>query len=539
MAGASADPGPRDRRDEAAPDAPELGPRDRATPRLSRGLAISLLVLLGLAYRSLPFWDPGNRLIPRTEGWFFLASNTSPQLVYLIAGILLYRRRERLRSAAGAGGSRVGSLPLLVAGAGLFLWSQHVDATDLDLISLLLVSLGSAWYLFGPRFAGAMLLPVLFLAFAIPMPAVLTNQIVFPVQLIAAAHSAWLLHAMSIPVVQEGDVLYLADRTFEIIETCSGLRSMEVIAMLAVACIGFFPASRLHAVLLIVFAPAIAYLVNLARVLSLILNPSSDVAAMHSLQGAAVFLVGAVALFALDSLLRRLFPRAPDAALAPESRTPPAAPSADPNRRAIAVAAVLVTLLAASFWMPRWSGADDPSRRAINAPKQLAGFRARESLTLDRPFLWTVRYAAQIYRRYERRREAVDVFIGYDDRRSRTQSLISPKNAFPGRGWHVEQRRTLELEAGGPRVEAVLVRSGGTRVLSLYTYLGTRGTAEEIARAWLATDRSFLRREGGALVVRLSTDVATAAGGQARAEARLRRLLEALWPTLTALAQPI
>jgi exosortase len=506
----------------------------RATPRPAAerhvGLLALALLLLGLAYRDLLLWDPTSRYISRTEGWFFLASDSSPQVVYAVVALLLFRRRAQLRSAVQSGGPLTLALPLLLAGSALFLWSQHVSENDLLLLSLVPTSLGAAVLLSGTHLVRAVALPILLLAFAIPLPAVLNNQIVFPVQLVAAAHSAWLLGVLGIPVVQEGDMLFLADRTFEIIETCSGLRSMEVLTLLAVACVSFFPVSRRHAVLLIAAAPAIGYAANLVRVIILILNPGSHLSAMHSLQGAAVFLGGSVVLFMADSLLRRIAPRR-------EAREAPAVePAGDVGRaRAIGIAALFACLLAASIWMPHWSPRGSTFVRSIELPGELGDFREREKLALDLPFLWTLRFTKHEYRRYERRDEAVDVFVGYDDRLHRSQSLLSPKNAFPGRGWHVEARSQVELGAGGASAEAVLVRSGSTRVLSYYAYWGVAGVGSEIARAFLAIDESPLRRDRGAIVARVSTEVKPARDGLARAEARLGQVYQALTPTLVGL----
>jgi hypothetical protein len=87
------------------------------------------------------------------------------------------------------------------------------------------------------------------------------------------------------------------------------------------------------------------------------------------------------------------------------------------------------------------------------------------------------------------------------------------------------------------QAEEVVARSGGARILTYTAYAGTRGNAREIARAWLALDRSFLRRAGGAVVVRVSTEVETATGGRARAEARVRRVLDAVRPAMSALTE--
>ncbi len=98
--------------------------------------------------------------------------------------------------------------------------------------------------------------------------------------------------------------------------------------------------------------------------------------------------------------------------------------------------------------------------RAIELPDELAGFSEREKLALVLPFRGTLRFSTHEYRRYERGRAAVDVFVGYDDRLHRGQSLLSPKNAFPGRGWHVEARSRVELP-GAPSAESVLAHCAG------------------------------------------------------------------------------
>jgi exosortase len=207
---------------------------------------IALVVLAGLAYRYLLFWDPSRPGLPDV-GWFYFGmSDTAPQIVFAIAAFLLYRRRRRLAQALGRGGAPLPALPLLGTGLALFLWAHYVDAPDLLLVSFIPFCLGSALLLFGARVAREMALPILFLAFAIPIPGVLANQIVFPLQLWHAELAAQLLNISGIPVVQEGDVLSFADRSFEIIETCSGFRGIIVLSMVAVGWVCYFPAPRLH-----------------------------------------------------------------------------------------------------------------------------------------------------------------------------------------------------------------------------------------------------------------------------------------------------
>ena len=321
----------------------------------------------------------------------------------------------------------------------------------------------------------------------------------------------------------------MASSSVQVIETCSGLRSIFVITPLAVAWLCFFPTRRLTATLLILSAPLIAYFVNTLRVLSLVLSPGSETRPSHALQGVAVFVTGFVILYAVDSLLRRILG---------ESETPVGEPENDPGLRntgkrhgsAIALAFVLAVMVGVSVWGPRWNPPDPPLRPSVDLPRVIDGWKVARRPTPDRFFLGSVKFRKRWYREYERGNERISLFVGYDDRLDRNRSLLSPKNAVPGGGWHVEERALIQLAPSGPPAESVSALSGTTRALSIHWYEGTDPLALEILRAALATDQSLLRRPDGAWVIRLSTEIAQSQGGKERAEARLRGFAELLGP---------
>lgn len=509
----------------------------RSGPGRSRaflGSWFALAVLAGLAYRRLLLWDPSAPGLPDV-GWFFFGMNdTAPQIVFAIAAFLLYRRRGGLAGAVGREGSPLLALPLLGTGFALFLWAHHVDAPDLLLVSFLPVSLGGALLLCGAPFTREMAFPILFLVFALPIPGVVTNQIVFPLQLWNAELVAQLLAIGGIPVVQEGDMLYLADRSFEIIETCSGLRAIVVLAMLAAGLACYFRARWLHLVLLVASACVIAYCLNAARVLTVVLYPESEESVTHALQGMLVFLCGGAALWVVDALLRRWVggPGAPTRSLDPVAATPESGESGR-VARATFLATLLGLMLVATIWMPRWSPLESQNPAGIELPEQIGGWEAIETLEPDQLYLGSVHLQTHRYRRYRRDGETVSVFMAYDDLLNRSRSLLSPKNAFPGRGWEAEERGLVELGPDGLEAAGVAARSRATRMLSYHWYQGIEGLGGEVLRAWLATDRSFLRRPTGALAIRLDTDLPSAAEGRIRAEARLRECAELLLPVVS------
>jgi exosortase len=493
------------------------------------GLVVALALLAALAYRHLLFWDPSAPGLPDTEWFFFGMDDTAPRVVFAIAVFLLFRRRERLTQALGGKGSPLLAIPLLATGFAFFLWAHYVDAPDLLLVSLLPFCLGSAMLVGGAPFTREMAFPILFLAFALPFPGVLTNQIVFPLQLSNAGLIAQLLSIAGTPVVQVGDMLYLADRHFEIVETCSGLRAMVVLAMAAAGLVCYSPARGLHLLLLVASACVIAYCLNVARVLLVVVYPESEETVSHAIQGMVPFLFGGAAIIAVDAVLRRWL----GGGEAPASPSDPAAAAEQTGTRfrvehVMALAILLGLMVGASAWMPRWTPRESPNLASIHLPEEFGGWKAIEQLKPNRRYLGSVYFKRERYRRYRRGDETVSIFVGWEDRLDRSRSLLSPKNLFPGPGWEAEEQMLVELEPERLQGLGVVARSHASRILSYCWYQGVEGTGMEVLRAWLATDRSFLRRPWGALVIRLSTELSSAGDGRSRAEARLREVAELL-----------
>jgi EpsI family protein len=486
-------------------------------------------LLAACAYRPLLFWEPGATHVAPLEGWFFLPANTSPKVIFTLAAALAYRRREAIGQALSGRASPGAATPALLAGFALYLWGIHTDATDLLLASFVLVGLGTGLLRGGGRLARALSFPLLVLLFAIPLPAVLTNHLFYVLQLRVARDAAFLLPFLGMPVFREGNAIYGAHEQFQVIDTCAGLRFIEVLTLLAVAFAGWFPAGRLRAVLRVAVALPIAYVFNLLRVCLLILYPTSPLSSMHLVQGWAVFLGAILCLVYVDRLALWHLPKPPRAAAGlPAFARAHGAEDRPAGRWAAALLALLAALLGASLWLPRWELPRNERFAPISLPFEIDGWRMQRRLPPDKTFLGSARFTTHVYRPFARAGETIFVFVGYDDRMHRSLSFLTPKNAFTDAGWEVEERRFLQREAGGPRVESVLARSRQRRLLSHAWYTSTGALYAETFRALLALDQSPLRRRRAGRVVRLSAPVDSEAGGVAAARARLRAFAPAL-----------
>ncbi len=519
------------------------------TLQAHRNLAIASVLAGLLAYRSLAIWNPDPHGDARFRDWLFSSVDAIPQMYFFLAAALAWRNRRLLRREMDGTGSPLRALLPLALGAALFVWGHSVGAPDLILWSFVLVSIGAAWVWFGTGFAAAWSIPCVILAFAYPIPAVVTNQIFYPLRLWTADQAAALLGFVDFPVYQEGNVIYGTNVVAQIIDSCTGLRAIEILTLATFLYVQWSPANRYRGWLLVALAPPIAYGFNLLRVCLIIPDPTSDLSATHTVQGWLAFFGAFTTVVLVDRLLGRLFSD-PSAA-----STTPARVSAHRQSTAhalglassrmaphsIALAALLFALAGVSIWLPRWTsqaggfeGSPGLAGPTVQLPLDMDGWLLGEAIALDRDFLWSVRFAQYANRPYLRDGEAVELFVGYDDRRHRDRSLLTPKNAFPGRGWEVEDRNPLSVDPLGARVERVVAHSGRNRILTYHWYEGTNSVAIEALRAVFATDQSPWRRDQRARAIRIGTQIGAGAIGEAEGDRKLQAFALALARNLPA-----
>ena len=186
---------------------------------------------------------------------------------FFVVPLALYfawERREAFARAPVSGGYA----GLVLLGGSLLVWMAGTLGSELFLtrVSMIGVIWGAIWFVWSARHARIMAFPVLFLLLMIPLPAIVFNQLAFPLQLLASNVGESAIAAAGVPVLREGNVLHLPARTLEVVEACSGIRSLVSLVMLAIV-LGYFTEPRIPArVALALAAVPIAILANAARV---------------------------------------------------------------------------------------------------------------------------------------------------------------------------------------------------------------------------------------------------------------------------------
>lgn len=253
-------------------------------------------------------------------------------LIPFVIGYILWTERDRLTSVEkrprvfwGAAAAVAALLMLWVGTAGAELFTQRT--------SLVLLLAGVVVYFWGWKLLRAVFVPLFLLALAIPVPTIVFNKVAFPLQLFASRCAVWAMRMFDIPVLREGNVIELyplgstTTKRLEVVEACSGIRSLMTLVTLAVVFAYFTSPSdeggtggrrferfrTLRAVLIVLAAVPIAIITNAARVSGtgvLARYYGTEVADgfFHEFSGWVIYVAAFLLLFAFGWLLDRFNP---------------------------------------------------------------------------------------------------------------------------------------------------------------------------------------------------------------------------------------
>ena len=252
-------------------------------------------------------------------------------LIIPLAAYFAWERREALRRAK-INPSLVG-LAAILASLGLLIMGVLGAELFLTRVSIIGVLAGGVLFVLGWSHFQVLLFPLAFLILMVPIPAIIFNQIAFPLQLLASQVGTTGLQALHIPVLREGNIIVLASTTLEVAEACSGIRSLISLLTLGIV-FGYYMDSRVWVRVVMALATVpIAVASNGLRVAGTGIaansyGPQAAEGFMHTFSGWIVFVVAFVMLFIVHRLM---------VWLAPERPVPPPSPLNE-NLRAAAKA---------------------------------------------------------------------------------------------------------------------------------------------------------------------------------------------------------
>lgn len=289
-----------------------------------------------IALVSVVVFTYGTVLVKLSRDWWSDENYSHGLLVPFIIGYILWSQRARFATERARPSVLVGGLAVALA---LFVLWTGVAGAELytQRMSLVLLVAGIVIYFGGFAFLRLILVPLLLLVLAIPIPAIVFNKIAFPLQLFASRVAVWSMTVVGIPVLRQGNVIEMkplnsfTTKKLEVVEACSGIRSMMTLITLAVVFAYFthprsddssMPRGRLRTYgvlrssIIVLSAVPIAILTNAARVsgtgiLSHYYGTGVADGFFHSFSGWAIYVVAFLMLFGIGWILDRFKPKVP------------------------------------------------------------------------------------------------------------------------------------------------------------------------------------------------------------------------------------
>ncbi|MDD2852271.1 MAG: exosortase/archaeosortase family protein [Desulfuromonadaceae bacterium] len=218
-------------------------------------------------------------------------------LILPLSAYILWQNRSTL-VAQPVEGSWFG-LPLALFALFLFLLGKFGSVLTLPPISLILFIWSAVIFFFGFKMFRICSFPLLFLIFMIPVPEQIFAALTNPLQFIVTKITVSLASMMGVIIYREGNVIHLSDMTFQVVQACSGLRSIMTMLTLG-AILGYFTLrSSLLRLILVVAGVPIAIAVNIFRVFTMVIaynyfKFNLTEGTPHTILGLLVFALGFV-----------------------------------------------------------------------------------------------------------------------------------------------------------------------------------------------------------------------------------------------------
>jgi exosortase len=302
--------------------------------------ALPIIAAISFAYATV--------LAKLSRDWWADENYSHGLLIPFIIGYILWLERDKIASTPSRPSVWWGGAAVLFA---LFALWTGVAGAELftQRMSLVLLLAGTVVYFWGGQLLRLVLLPLFLLCLAIPIPAIIFNKIAFPLQLFASRCAVWSMSLWGIPVLRQGNVIELKPlnsfqtKKLEVVEACSGIRSLMTLITLAVV-FAYFTHPRTQdaepqnlsrwlrsygfwrSLILVLSAIPIAILTNALRVSGTVVLAhyyGTQVADgfFHSFSGWVIYIAAFLLLFAVGWILDRFKPAPLKKAKEPDSET--------------------------------------------------------------------------------------------------------------------------------------------------------------------------------------------------------------------------
>ena len=454
-------------------------------------------------------------------------------IVPFVVGLIIWQDIGRLRTIAR---KPEFSLGLIIVITGLMMLLLGTLGSELltQRVSLIVVLAGSVVYFLGRRVLFSLAVPFGLLLLAIPIPQIIFNKVAFPLQLLAtrAAHTSLLF--LGIPSERSGNVINLItingnSAALEVVEACSGIRSLITLMTLAII-IAYFtrdehvndhrrfrdffsdPNLRRTIFLMLLMVP-VALVTNALRVVltgiatyfsgrEILDSWWHDAIGWASFGLALVLLITANWAISKVRFLNRINTES-------FSRDGPRKSAIHKSARGWQVAPLLFTLLTAGFvinWLHHRSPVKVERRSFSEFPFRISNaVRIGEDAKFDLETERVLGATDYIMRNYIEPPRKFNLYIGFYAAQRTGATYHSPLNCLPGTGWSMSDGTQVEIQTGNGAIFSAnqyIVQQGSNRQVMIYWYQG-RGrtnTSEYSDKLYTVIDSMRTGRTDGSMV---------------------------------------
>lgn len=284
-----------------APAAPSSPQREMTSVRSRWQQRLPSLILLALVIAIY-----AGVMVKLVNDWYTDPDFSHGFLVPLFSAYLLWTQRHALRSTPVR--QSWAGVPLILLSIFTLFLGVYGAELFLSRISLIMLIGGLVWTMWGPAMLRQVRFPLLVLLLAVPWPAVVFNQITFPLQIFASKAASAVLPLFGVPVLRDGNIIKLPAMDLEVAVACSGIRSLMSLVTAAIFYGYFLEPSTKRRVILALAAVPIAVIANGARIVGTGLavqywDPDKAMGFFHEFSGWLIFVISLLCLYLLHTLM--------------------------------------------------------------------------------------------------------------------------------------------------------------------------------------------------------------------------------------------
>jgi exosortase D (VPLPA-CTERM-specific) len=467
-------------------------------------------------------------------------------LIPPIAAFLIWQQKDSLERMPFAG-SPWGVVVVLLGG-GLLVLGQLATVYTLVQYAYLVTLYGLVLSFTGARAFRLIAVPMLILAFMIPLPNFAFSNLSLTLQLWSSALGVWFMRLIGISVFVEGNVIDLGGYQLQVAEACDGLRYMFPMMTLAFLIAYFYKGAWWKRAVLFASSLPITVIMNSWRIGTIgfmVEHWGIGMAEgfLHEFQGWMVFMLSAGFLIGEMMLLNRIGRETGDWREVFGVELPAATPAGAVSRSRplpmtfVAAASVLVGFVVIALFTPRSVEHAPPHVSLSEFPLHFADFTGRTQ-PLEAVYLNQLKLDDYLLADFgDGHGLPVNLYVAYYQSQRKGDAVHSPRSCLPGGGWQLREfgQRTLDglkIDGHPLRVNRTLIELGDQRQL-VYYWFQQRGRVitNEFAVKWfLFWDALTRHRTDGALVRVIVAIPPTSS--EAAADQRLQQFVRLIAPTL-------